>query len=66
MRLSNRGQWMFEWGHVAEDARRALAARTVEEVRAICAARLREAGLTDHPDIGSWLSDVVRTANSTH
>ena len=56
----------LEWGDVAEDARRALAARTVEEVRAIGAARLRQSRLTDHPDIGSWLSDVVRTANSTH
>jgi phosphotransferase system enzyme I (PtsP) len=44
---------------VAEDARRALAAGTVGEVRAIAAARLRHAGLLDHPDIGGWLGTIV-------
>ncbi len=44
---------------VAEDARRALAAGTVQEVRAIAAERLRQAGLFDHPDIGGWLRSIV-------
>jgi phosphotransferase system enzyme I (PtsP) len=44
---------------VAEDARRALSAGTVGEVRAIAAARLRNAGLLDHPDIGGWLATIL-------
>jgi phosphotransferase system enzyme I (PtsP) len=44
---------------VADDARRALAAASVEEVQAISAARLRDAGLLEHPDIGAWLRRVV-------
>ncbi len=43
----------------AEDARRALAVGTVREVRAIAAARLREAGLLEHPDIGDWLGSIL-------
>lgn len=46
-------------GELAEDARRALAAGTASEVRAIAAARLRAAGLLDHPDIGGWLRSVL-------
>jgi hypothetical protein len=34
-------------------------AGTAEEVRAIGARRLRESGLLDHPDIGSWLRTAV-------
>jgi phosphotransferase system enzyme I (PtsP) len=48
-----------DWGDVADDARRALAVASVEEVHAIGAARLRDAGLLDHPDIGSWLRQIV-------
>ncbi len=44
---------------VADDARRALAAASVEEVHRIGAARLRDAGLLDHPDIGNWLKKIV-------
>ncbi len=44
---------------VADDARRALAAASVEEVHSIGAARLRDAGLLDHPDIGNWLKKIV-------
>jgi phosphotransferase system enzyme I (PtsP) len=44
---------------VTEDARSARAAGTASEVHAIGAARLRESGLIDHPDIGPWLRGVV-------
>lgn len=44
---------------VSEDARRALEAGTAEEVHAIAAERLREAGLLEHPDIGDWLRSTV-------
>jgi phosphotransferase system enzyme I (PtsI) len=45
----------------AKDARRALEAGTAAEVHAISARRLREAGLLEHPDIGSWLGGIVRS-----
>ncbi len=44
---------------VANDARRALAAGTAQEVHAIAAERLRAAGLLEHRDIGSWLRAMV-------
>ncbi len=40
-------------------ARRALQADTPEEVEAIAAASLRDAGLLDHPDLGEWLGTIV-------
>jgi phosphotransferase system enzyme I (PtsP) len=43
----------------ADDARRALRVGTAEEVHAIAAARLLDAGLLEHPDIGDWLRVVV-------
>jgi len=49
----------LEFGQVEADARLALVAGTAEEVRAIGARRLRESGLLDHPDIGSWLRTAV-------
>jgi phosphotransferase system enzyme I (PtsP) len=49
-------------GEAAGDARRARLAGTAQEVHAIGAARLREAGLLDHPDIGEWLRPVVESA----
>jgi phosphoenolpyruvate-protein phosphotransferase len=49
-------------GEAAEDARRALRASTAREVRALAAARLRKAGLIDHPEIGSWLRSIVEAA----
>ncbi len=49
----------LELGSAAEDARAALDAATVREVRAIAAARLRQTGLLDHPDIGEWLRRAV-------
>jgi phosphoenolpyruvate-protein kinase (PTS system EI component) len=47
-------------GDVAGDARAARAASTVAEVRAIGAARIRASGLLEHPDIGTWLENIVR------
>jgi phosphotransferase system enzyme I (PtsP) len=44
---------------VAEDAQRALAAASVQEVNAIAASRLRAAGLLEHPDIGAWLRGII-------
>jgi phosphotransferase system enzyme I (PtsP) len=44
---------------VADDARRALEAATVSEVRAIAAARLAQSGLFDHPDLGEFLRNAV-------
>ncbi|HEX2484328.1 MAG TPA: phosphoenolpyruvate--protein phosphotransferase, partial [Myxococcota bacterium] len=49
-------------GEAAKDARAALEAATAAEVHAIAAARLRAAGLLDHPDIGSWLAGVVEAS----
>ena len=37
----------------------ALQAATVKDVRAIAAARLRQAGLLEHPDIGEWIRRAV-------
>jgi len=48
-----------DFGDTSRDARRALSASSVDEVHAIGAARLRDAGLLDHPDIGNWLRSVV-------
>ncbi len=49
----------LDLGDVAEDARAALQAATVTEVRAIAAARLRSVGLLEHPDIGEWIRRAV-------
>jgi phosphotransferase system enzyme I (PtsP) len=49
----------LELGSAAEDARAALEAASVSEVRAIAAARLRQSGLLEHPDIGEWLRRAV-------
>ncbi len=43
---------------VSDDARAALAAESAEEVEAIAAARLRKAGLLEHPDLGEWLRSI--------
>jgi phosphotransferase system enzyme I (PtsP) len=47
----------------ASDARRALEVATAAEVRAISSARLVEAGLLDHPDLGDFLRNAVLGAN---
>jgi phosphotransferase system enzyme I (PtsP) len=49
-------------GRAAQDARNAVRASSAAEVRAIAAARLREAGLLEHPEIGSWLRSIVEGA----
>ena len=49
----------LEFGAVEEDARRAREVGTAVEVHRISAERLREAGLLDHPDIGSWLRTAI-------
>jgi phosphotransferase system enzyme I (PtsP) len=46
----------------AADVRRARTVGTAQEVRAIGAARLRDAGLLDHGDIGGWLRLLVESA----
>jgi phosphotransferase system enzyme I (PtsP) len=50
---------MLDFGSVEEDVRRALEMGTPSEVHQIAAERLRAAGLLDHPDIGSWLRNLV-------
>lgn len=49
-------------GEVEADARAALVARTAAEVHAIAAARIRSAGLVQHPDIGDWLEQLLEEA----
>ncbi len=50
---------------VEADARAALRARTAAEVHAIAAARLRASGLVGHPDIGSWLGQLLENTVAT-
>ncbi len=49
-------------GEAHSDAREARQAGTAEEVHAIGARRLREAGLLEHADIGPWLVSIVEAA----
>jgi len=49
----------LDFGEVAADARAALAAPTARAVRAIAGARLRSAGLLEHPDLGGWLRTLM-------
>jgi phosphotransferase system enzyme I (PtsP) len=49
----------LDFGDAQADARRAREVGSADEVRAIGAARIREAGLLDHPDIGVWLQRIV-------
>jgi len=51
-------------GLAAADVRSAREAGTAQEVRAIGAARLRQSGLLEHPDIGSWLRPIVEKAEN--
>jgi phosphoenolpyruvate-protein kinase (PTS system EI component) len=50
----------------ADDARRALESATVGQVRAIAAARLAEAGLLEHPDLGEFLRSAVQGSNGNN
>ncbi len=52
----------LDYSDVAADARRARQAGSAAEVQAIGAARLRQAGLIDHPDIGPWLLPIIEIA----
>ena len=52
----------LDYTDVAADARRAREAASPAEVQAIGAARLRRAGLMDHPDIGPWLRPIIESA----
>ena len=52
----------LDTGDVESDARAALSARTVAEVHALAATRLRAAGLVEHPDIGPWLGQLLDEA----
>jgi phosphoenolpyruvate-protein phosphotransferase len=47
---------------VEKDARCALEAGSAAEVHSIANRRLRESGLLEHPDIGSWLAGVMNGA----
>jgi phosphoenolpyruvate-protein kinase (PTS system EI component) len=49
----------LDFGDLEGDVRRALGMGTALEVERIGAARLRQAGLLDHPDIGSWLRAAI-------
>jgi phosphoenolpyruvate-protein kinase (PTS system EI component) len=49
----------LDFGDLEADVRRALNVGTATEVHRISAARLRQAGLLEHPDIGSWLRAQV-------
>jgi len=52
----------LDYSDAADDARRARLAGTAAEVNAIGAARLRQVGLIDHPDIGPWLRPIIEAA----
>ncbi len=52
----------LDTGEAAADARQARSVGTAAEVHAIAAARLCEAGLLAHPDIGEWLRPTVEAA----
>jgi len=49
----------LDFGEVEADVRNAQHAGTADEVHRIGAARLRDAGLLEHPDIGPWLRKLV-------
>jgi phosphotransferase system enzyme I (PtsP) len=52
----------IDHGDAESDARSARRAGTAQEVHAIGARRLRDAGLLQHPDIGPWLRGIVEGA----
>jgi phosphotransferase system enzyme I (PtsP) len=49
----------LDFGDLEADVRAAQEAGTAAEVHQIAAARLRNAGLLEHPDIGPWLRAMV-------
>jgi phosphotransferase system enzyme I (PtsP) len=52
----------LDFGDLEVDVRAAQEAGTAAEVHRIAAARLRDAGLLEHPDIGPWLRSLVDKA----
>ncbi len=52
----------LDYSDAAADARRAREAGSPAEVHAIGAARLRQVGLIEHPDIGPWLRPIIEAA----
>jgi phosphocarrier protein FPr/phosphocarrier protein len=56
----------LDYSDSAADARRAREAGTAAEVNAIGAARLRQAGLLEHPDLGPWLRPIVERVDPVH
>lgn len=49
----------IRFSEAEQDVKRALAESTGDAVRAIAVARLRKAGLLDHPDLGAWVASVI-------
>jgi phosphotransferase system enzyme I (PtsP) len=49
----------LDFGDLEADVRKAQEVGTATEVHQIGAARLRDAGLLEHPDIGPWLQTLV-------
>jgi phosphotransferase system enzyme I (PtsI) len=49
----------LDFGDLEADVRKAQKAGTAAEVHQIGAARLRDAGLLEHPDIGPWLQTLI-------
>jgi len=49
----------LDFGDLEADVRKTQKAGTAAEVHQIGAARLRDAGLLEHPDIGPWLQTLV-------
>jgi len=52
----------LDFGDLEADVREAQEAGTAAEVHRIGAARLRDAGLLEHPDIGPWLRTLIDKA----
>jgi phosphotransferase system enzyme I (PtsI) len=55
----------LDFGEAGAAARAARQVGTAEEVHAIGARRLREAGLLEHADIGPWLKPIVEGVEQT-
>jgi phosphotransferase system enzyme I (PtsP) len=56
----------LDFGDLEADVRNAQEAGTAAEVHQIGAARLRDAGLLEHPDIGPWLQTLIDKVLAGH
>ncbi|MBW2577394.1 MAG: phosphoenolpyruvate--protein phosphotransferase [Deltaproteobacteria bacterium] len=56
----------LDFGDLEADVRKTQKAGTAAEVHQIGAARLRDAGLLEHPDIGPWLQTLIDKALLGH